>query len=376
MITVIEKDIQASSLCFWGTATRPENTDPIIPLGESFSLDVSSHILYNNMGPGSDGHFPSTPKIVNKISVEPLWTYSYLSPSSIVSGPPLAPVEETYSAYFADVIVQPFIASPRLNNRTRNFFAFSATNDGEWTTNQWGPSASPVSVENDVHFDDKFVLQPNEALKIKLYAATLSGTIPPAPLKMAAIRYEQWYYNWIKSPQPVVKVRVELQDFVPSSQYYYRASLNDIAVTPGSPDFLTGDQDITLLDLRDGAVQASEKPFDKLFDFNSFQVQNLDFRGAYPWGGVGSTKFMYSIILDTHGDPGATRYIRKYVRFAGDNASDLEINGLLKNIGPLSMKRGQHLKVRLYTQESAIPSVTEALSNRQMPAFWLNGTIT
>ena len=85
---------------------------------------------------------------------------------------------------------------------------------------------------------------------------------------------------------------------------------------------------------------------------------------------------MYSILLHTEGNPSATRYIRKYVRFAGDNASDLEINGLLKNIGPLSMKRGQHLKVRLYTQESAIPSVTEALSNRQMPAFWLNGTIT
>ena len=81
-------------------------------------------------------------------------------------------------------------------------------------------------------------------------------------------------------------------------------------------------------------------------------------------------------MLHTEGDPSATRYIRKYVRFAGGAASDLEINGLLKDIGPLQINKGQWLTARLYSFESAIPALTEAHSARQMPAFWLNGTIT
>ena len=116
--------------------------------------------------------FRPTPKIINKISIEPLWNPSNLNPSAVtLPGAPANP----YFAFFADVKIQPYIATQPLNNLTQNFFAFSATNDVEWQLNQWGPSAGLEKV-NDIHFDDKFVLQPWEDLKIRLLDAQLSGT--------------------------------------------------------------------------------------------------------------------------------------------------------------------------------------------------------
>ena len=361
MVTVIEKEIYGSSLCFWGT-TRPTNTITTIPLGESYALDVSSLMLYRNREPREGGGFPPSQKIINKISIEPVWEYSYLSPSAF----------DAYETYFKDVLVQPFIATPPLNNLTQNFFGFSATNNLEWKTNQFGP-ATQTTVVNDVHYNDKFVLQPWEDLKIKLLGATevddMPGTTPPVKTQRLAI----WNDLWINYPSPVVKVRIELEEFNPSSQYFTRVSLNDITL---DGEALLSDQDITLLDMRTGSLTLGEPPFNRLFPNNYFQVQNLDFRGAYPWGGTSTTQFMYSILLETEGIPSATRYIRKYVRFSGDDTSDLEINGLLTDIGPINMQRGHRLVLRLYKFESEIPVLTEAHSARQMPAFWLNGAIT
>lgn len=342
--------------------------------GQTYQLDTvsGSEMVYRNRDPQSNGAFPPTPKIISKLSIEPLWTYSNINPSSVAgAGGP-------YTAFFGDVRVQPYIATQPLNNLTQNFFAFSASNDIEWELNQWGPTAGLEEV-NDIHYDDKFVLQPWEDLKVRLLNADLSGTLQtlaPGNSAAAALRQAQWVDNWYNSTQPVAKIRIELDEFTPSSQYFHRVSLNDIEVKAeviddGSSDY----QDVTLLDFRSNSPTLNEPPFNTS-SFTSFNLENLDFRGAYPWGGISTTKFMYSIMLHTEGNPPATRYIRKYIRFAGGAASDLEINGLLKDIGPLLVDRGQWLTVRVYNFESAIPNATEAYSARQMPGFWLNGTIT
>ena len=131
-----------------------------------------------------------------------------------------------------------------------------------------------------------------------------------------------------------------------------------------------------LLDLRTSSPTLLEKPFDRLSSLNNFQLDNLDFRSAFPWGGKTPSKFMYSIILHTEGAPTATRYIRKYIKFDAGTTSNLEINGLLKDIGPLTIEVGQYLTAVIYQFESRIVISTEALTARQMPAFWLNGSIT
>ena len=377
MVTVIEKEIYGSSLCFWGNMrdTPDRYAGDLSPyFGQTYQLDTvsGSEMVYRNRDPQSNGAFPPTPKIISKLSIEPLWTYSNINPSSVAgAGGP-------YTAFFGDVRVQPYIATQPLNNLTQNFFAFSASNDIEWELNQWGPTAGLEEV-NDIHYDDKFVLQPWEDLKVRLLNADLSGTLQtlaPGNSAAAALRQAQWVDNWYNSTQPVAKIRIELDEFTPSSQYFHRVSLNDIEVKAeviddGSSDY----QDVTLLDFRSNSPTLNEPPFNTS-SFTSFNLENLDFRGAYPWGGISTTKFMYSIMLHTEGNPPATRYIRKYIRFAGGAASDLEINGLLKDIGPLLVDRGQWLTVRVYNFESAIPNATEAYSARQMPGFWLNGTIT
>tara|TARA_R110000824_G_scaffold158276_6_gene332059 strand:+ start:600 stop:1721 length:1122 start_codon:yes stop_codon:yes gene_type:complete len=373
MVTVIEQEIYASSLCFYGT-TRPTDTGTAISLGESFALDVSSLFLYRNREPNPAGGVTPTPKIVNRISIEPLWDVSYITPSSIVVG------ASTFTAYFADVLAQPFIASQRLNNLTQNFFGFSATADLEWKTNQYGPGGSMISpvvhqYENDVHYSDKFVLHPWEDLKFKLQGATLVDDFPGSTSPVLAARKAVWEQQWVSNPNPVLKVRVELEEFNPSSQYYKRVSLND--VTPKSGGYeLYSDENIMLLDLRTSSPTLLEKPFDRLSSLNNFQLDNLDFRSAFPWGGKTPSKFMYSIILHTEGAPTATRYIRKYIKFDAGTTSNLEINGLLKDIGPLTIEVGQYLTAVIYEFESRIVVSTEALTARQMPAFWLNGSIT
>lgn len=378
MVTVIEKEIYGSSLCFWGNTRdvpdryaedSPDNLSTYF--GQTYQLDTvsGSQMVYRNRDPQANGAFPPTPKIISKLSIEPLWTYSNINPSSVAAfgGP--------YTAFFGNVRVQPYIATQPLNNLTQNFFAFSASNDVEWELNQWGPSAGLEDV-NDIHYDDKFVLQPWEDLKIRLLNADLSGTLQPvAPGPADGARHAQWVDNWYNSTQPVAKIRIELDEFIPSSQYFHRVSLNDIVIVAEEIYDGSDYQDVTLLDFRSTSPTLNEPPFNTS-SFTSFNLENLDFRGAYPWGGISTTKFMYSIMLHTEGNPSATRYIRKYVRFAGGAASDLEINGLLKDIGPLLVDKGQWLTVRLYKFASAIPTATEAYTARQMPGFWLNGTIT
>ena len=373
MVTVIEKEIYGSSLCFWGdTRDVPDRyANDLSPyFGQTYQLDTvsGSQMVYRNRDPQANGAFPPTPKIISKLSIEPLWTYSNINPSSVGG---------TYTAFFGNVRVQPYIATQPLNNLTQNFFAFSASNDVEWKLNQWGPTAGLEDV-NDIHYDDKFVLQPWEDLKIRLLNADLSGTLQtqsPGVGPFNTARHRQWVDNWYNSTQPVAKIRIELDEFIPSSQYFHRVSLNDIEIDADQIDNGSDYQDVTLLDFRSTSPTLNEPPFNTS-SFTSFNLENLDFRGAYPWGGISTTKFMYSIMLHTEGNPSATRYIRKYVRFAGGAASDLEINGLLKDIGPLQIEKGQWLTAKLYAFGSAIPSATEAYTARQMPGFWLNGTIT
>lgn len=368
MVTIIEKDIYTSSLCFYGT-TRPTDVVTQVQLGQTYALDLSSVMLYRNREPDINGAFPPTQKRINSISIEPLWDFNYIDKFAFAPGP------TTYYAYYHDLNIQPFIASQRLSNLTQNFFSFSASDDTKWTLNQNGPPLD-ATAPNDIHYDDKFILQPWEDLKIRLHGVTLSSTLPAGGAGDAA-RLQLWNDTWISpsSIQPVAKIRIELEEFNPSSQYYHRVNLNGVQLND-SLDAIILDQDVTLLDLREGSSTLQERPFDRLFYNNYFQLQNLDFRGAYPWGGLSTTRFMYSILLHTEGKPTATRYIRKYVGFQGGTATDLETNGLLQNIGPLNMQRGQYLTARIYAFQSSIPVVTEAHSARQMPAFWLNGVIT
>ena len=258
MITVVEKEIHCSSLCFYGT-TRDTPDRYAVQVGtgktlseffgQTFALDTVSgnQMIYRNRDPRSDGSFPPTPKIVTKISIEPMWTQSNISPE-YPSGK---------SAFFADVKIQPYIATQPLNDLTQNFFAFSATNDVEWELNQWSPSAGLEKV-NDVHFDDKFVLQPWEDLKVRLLNADLSGTLQPFAQGNSTAdnaRWEEWRVGWKNSAQPAAKIRIEMKEFVPSSQYYHRTSLNDIKVKgnelSATPE---GWQEVTLLDFRSASL--------------------------------------------------------------------------------------------------------------------------
>tara|TARA_R110000765_G_scaffold178237_3_gene283773 strand:+ start:2662 stop:3780 length:1119 start_codon:yes stop_codon:yes gene_type:complete len=372
MITVVEQDIYTSSLCFWGTS-RPTNVSPgNLPLGQTYALNPSSVMIYRNREPNASGGVTPTTKRINRISIEPLWEYNYMNQYAYLQLP-----STYYYSFFYDVALQPFIATPMLNNLTQNFFGFSASDDVEWKLNQYGPAVNTSSV-NDIHYDDKFVLHPWEDLKVRLLNASFSSTLPGAGAADAA-RKLVWMGAWVNSTVPVAKIRIEMEEFTPSSQYYHRVSLNDLALEPGSdPLELEGgtDQEIMLVDLREGSPTLLEKPFDRLFFNNYFQLQNLDFRGAYPWGGTASTSFMYSIILHTEGNPPATRFIRKYVLFKGAAPSDLEINGLLEDIGPLNMQRGQYLTVSISNFEFGSPVSSEVFSARQAPAFWLNGSIT
>jgi len=375
MITVVEQEIYGSSLCFWGnTRDTPDRyadawgDELSFIFGQTYELDTvsGSQMVYRNRQPQSNGSFPPTPKIINKITIEPLWNSSNVNFSSI---------NAANYFFFGDVKIQPYIATQPLNNLTQNFFAFSATNDVEWQLNQWGASAGLEQV-NDIHFDDKFVLQPWEDLKIRLLDAQLSGTAQEKSQGTPSwnfSRYRMWSEGWYS--QPAAKIRIEMEEFVPSSQYYHRASLNDLAEKAGELDPGVDYQDVTLLDFRTSSLTLTEPPFNTS-SFANFSLENLDFRGAYPWGGTGTSRFMYSIMLHTEGNPPATRYIRKYVRFAGGAVSDLEINGLLNDIGPVQIEKGQWLTARVYSLASLIPTTTGALAYRQMPAFWLNGTVT
>ena len=368
MITVVEQDIYTSSLCFWGTTKPTDITAGSLPLGETYALNPSSVTIYENREPDENGAYPPTLKRVNRISLEPLWEYSYMNKYSLVA------LGSTYEGYFENVALQPFVAASIRNSVNKNYFGFSSSDNVEWHLNQNGPAFS-TSRENDVHYDDKFVLQPYDVLKVRLLSAALSSTLPAAGAA-DAFRTQFWQEGWMQSTVPVAKIRIELEEFTPSSQYYHKASLNDIDEPKLPYGTLDKDTDVMLIDLREGSPTLQHPPFLNLFAGNYFQLQNLDFRGSYPWGGTAGTTFMYSILLYTEGQPTATRYIRKYVLFKGGAATDLEINGLLSNVGPINMKRGQYLEARIYSFQAFIPTTQETYTSRQMPAFWLNGIVT
>lgn len=344
--TVIEKEIYGSSLCFWtGDPTKNSN------FGDTYDVDTSSVMLFRNV---KDNGGPGPTRIVKSMSVEPLWVSGY-------------PAEGKYGPrfyYFYDVLAQPFIKSGRSNPQ---YFLFSGTNNIEWKLNEWGPEVE-LDVVNDVHFDDPFLLAPNEELKFRLYGCRIgSGTVA------GALQTYMFTTGW--NPNKVLKVRVELEDYVDPKGWYGRVSLNDLVIKAGilDPD---EDQEVNLLDLREGSTTLEEAPFKDMTTSSIFQVNNLDFRGNYPWGGSSSSyRFMYSIYLKTE-VPTTSRLIRRYVRYSGNASSDLEQNGLLQDIGPLKLKRGQYLTVVVHSFQFYFDSTPDIPGNRQMPAFWLNGALT
>ena len=351
--TVIEKEIYGSSLCWWPS-------DPTIPtgavdsgLGESWELDVCSVELWRNRD--ADG-LPGKPMKVTKFSLEPLWASSNISP-----------VEFGGSDYwFKDVLIAPFINY----NPISYVYAFSATDDLEFKLNQNGPATALATV-NDVHFDDAFVLQPEESIKVRLYGAQTAGG------SNNAVKNSMWTAF---RESVIFKMRIEMEPWDERKLYFSRTSFNQLSFKSAAvPTSLSADQELVLLDLRpdtSGSV-LNTNAFSSLTDTNQFTISSLDFRASYPWGGYNSgNRFMYSIILNTEGNPEARRFIRKYVRYSGGDTSDLEINGLLKDIGPINMKKGQFLTVEVYTFEFQTRTDVNAHGFRQMPALWLNGSIT
>jgi hypothetical protein len=349
---VVEKEIYGSSLCWWPG-------DPTIPtgavdseLGQSYDLNACAVEVWRARGKNGEG---LPPMRVKKVSIEPLWASSYLDPFTFLST----------DYYFKDVIAQPFI---RDNKVAANLYAFSATSDFEFKVNQWGPQSN-LDVVNDFHMDDEFVVNEQESLMIRLSGAQIVG----AGTGANAIKNAMWD-AWRESV--VIKVRFEMVPHDPTERYFSRTNFNDLDwKPPGKVDLLT-DTELTLLDLRQANLDITPA-LSALTDTNEFLVSSLDFRGAYPWGGYNSgSRYMYSIILHTEGKPSDTKNIRKYIRYSGGNASDLERNGLLKDIGPIAMKKGQWLTVKIFLFEFALNSTAASATYRQMPAIWLNGSIT
>lgn len=350
--TVIEKEVYGSSLCFWSGDPDKEPS-----MGGSYTVDPSSVSLFMNKT--SDGN-PGPPKMVTRVSVEPLWASGYTDPFPYGS--------KFY--YFKDVYVQPFIKSNRSNPE---YFLFSGSNEVQWGLNQWGPELS-LSVKenrrgNDIHYDDPFVVQPLEELKIRLYGAYVaSGTIPGG---INTVMWNAWKVS------KIFKVRVEMEDYHPSKTWYGRTSLNTLDIQ--SEDlFPTGvDQEVVLLDLRDGSDHMKEVPFKDMATSSSFSLSTLDFRGNYPWGSFSTDfRFLYSILLKTHRFPAQSRTLRKYLIFRGADSNDLEINGLLDNIGTVKVKRGQYLTAIIHSFQFNWSDTGTTHANRQMPGFWYNGSLT
>ena len=78
MVTVIEKEIYGSSLCFWGNTRdvpdryaedSPDNLSTYF--GQTYQLDTvsGSQMVYRNRDPQANGAFPPTPKIISKLSI-------------------------------------------------------------------------------------------------------------------------------------------------------------------------------------------------------------------------------------------------------------------------------------------------------------------
>ena len=245
------------------------------------------------------------------------------------------------------VSIEPLWASSYLDPFTylsTDLYAFSATNDLEFKVNKWGPQSN-LDVVNDFHMDDEFVVNEQESLMIRLSGAQIVG----AGTGANAIKNAMWD-AWRESV--AIKVRFEMVPHDPTERYFSRTNFNDLDWKPPSKVDLLTDTELTLLDLRPELCR-------------------------YPGGGYDSgSRYMYSIILHTEGKPSETKNIRTYIRYSGGNASDLEINGLLKDIGPIAIKKGQWLTVKIFLFEFALNSTAASASYRQMPAIWLNGSIT
>lgn len=345
--TVIEKEVYGSSLAFWEGDPSKESS-----MGASYTVDPSSVSLFMNKTP--DGN-PGPPKMVTRVSVEPLWASGYTDPFE----------DGGKFFYFKNVYVQPFIKSNRANPE---YFLFSGSDEVEWKLNQWGPTTN-LAVVNDIHYDDRFVVQPLEELKIRMYGSYIaSGTVT------SATNTAMWA-AWNESK--IFKVRVEMEDYDPAKVWYGRKSLNSLAIKNPDLDPATSDQEVVLLDLRDGSDHMNEVPFKDMDTSSSFTVSTLDFRGNYPWGGNSSSfRFMYSIMLNTARFPSQSRTLRKYIRFSANNTNDLELNGLLDNIGPVKIQRGQFLSVIIHSFEFYWLGTGSIWQNRQMPGFWYNGSLT
>ena len=353
MSNVVSQTIYGSSLVFY-PGDRPTNTGTTLPIQESYLLDASGVTIYaNNVNP--------TPKIFKNFSIEPVWAVNDITPSTVGA----------YNFHFKICECAAYIASKPANDLTQNFYAFSSYTADSLTVNQYGPQTSKVSV-NDFHADFPFVLQPYETLKFKIRNVNLDNNLPSNTLGNTA-RYNAWTQQW--SPHPAVKVRTEWEEFDDSVTFYGKIGLNDL---PVAGDTISTDQDITLLDLTEGSPTLLTKPFTNLFN-NSFKINVLNLLGAYPWE-QSPTKFMYSIILQNERRPAEDYFVRKYTRFFGDDGTgyaDAEGTDLLKDTGPVFMKRGQKLIVRIYSHEATFDnSNLKVIDGRQMPGFWLNGNIT
>ena len=349
---VIEKEIYGSSLCWWpGDSTIPTGSVDS-ELGQSYDLNACAVEIWRAR---DEFGGPIPARKVKKVSFEPIWASSYLDPFTYLGT----------DYYFKDVLIQPFI---RTNEVASDLYAFSSTNDLEFKINKWGPTVN-LDVVNDFHMDDEFIVKEQESLCIRLNGAQIVG----AGTGAATIKNLMWD-AWRQSP--VAKVRIEMVNHDQTQKYFSRTPLNDLDWKGADKIGINADDEVILLDLRASSIELNSA-LSALNEDNEFLVSSLDFRGSYPWGGYNSnSRFMYSIILHTEGLPADPRIVRKYVRYSGGNASDLEINGLLKDIGPLSVKYGQWMSVKIYESGFALNSTADAANFRQMPAFWLNGSIT
>lgn len=351
MTHVVEKTIYGSSLCFFGTKAS-------VPTGftKTYDVDSSSVSLFLNKDPDTTLGLP--PKQITRVTFMPIWASGYMDTS-------LGAAYQTYS--FSSVIIQPFV---RTAESVATYYLFSGTNDLEFRLNQEGTSPRDglnIGQSNDVLYDDPIILHTNEDFKCRMYDAEENF---PSPA------FDPWRNGF--SSSPIVKVRVEYEDFSPSSLYYGRTSLNDLNIAGG---VIASDEEVMLLDLQTSSSLWDTAPFYKVFAPSSpateFSVTELALRGNYPFGGFNSTtEWVYSIFLHTAGMPGDVRTIRKFLRFSAGNTYDLEQSDLLKDFGPIKMKPGQFLTATIYALDSAFNTTVQSEVHRQMPYFALKGTPT
>lgn len=364
-MNIVTKEIYGSSLVFY-TGDKPSDTTPALPYTESYSLDEGAVTIYRNNGPKEDGSFPPTSKLFRGFTIDPIWEVNDISPSTVGA----------YQGFFKECVSQIFIATKPANDLSQNFFALSSTAAITQTVNQYGP-ATQKTITNDFNLSYPFLLKPNETLKFKLRDVTLDNNLPVGGIGPAA-RYNFWNDQW--SPNPVLKVRTQWEEFDGERQYYERISLNDLTLTDA--DLIEGDPEVMLLDLRDTSPTVQEKPFTNMGAEDSFTLSEINLYGGYPYYGS-SSRFMFSLILKTEGRSTSSDItIRKYARWTNLNewVECLHQGGggnVNDNVPKVTMKRGQYLVAKIFSHESDIEENPKLVqTNRQFPGFWLYGTVT